>query len=35
VDKIYQLVMRAAYLPFESAEQVEKETRQSRRDLAR
>ena len=33
VNKLYQFVMRAAYLPFESAEQVEKATRGHRKAL--
>src|SRR5262245_26047021 len=34
VDQRYQFVMRAAYLPFESAEQVEKATRRHREALS-
>ena len=34
-DRIYQLVMRAAYLPFQSPEQIEKATRKHRAALAR
>ncbi|MEX2212996.1 MAG: hypothetical protein WD768_02640 [Phycisphaeraceae bacterium] len=33
VDKLYQFVMRAAYLPYESAEQVDKATRGHRKAL--
>jgi hypothetical protein len=33
VDKIYRLVMRAAYLPFESPEQIERATRRRRTEL--
>jgi hypothetical protein len=34
VNKIYRFVMRASYLPFQSADQVEKATRQHREALA-
>lgn len=34
VDRVYQFVMRAAYLPYQSPEQIDEATRQHRRALA-
>jgi len=35
LDKVYRMVMRASYLPFRSAEQIEQATRRHREELAR